>query len=312
VNTKRTTIILSVLLCAAGSSQSLAITYTTIDYPGSTETSAIGIDGGNIVGNYQDLSGEHGFLYDGTKYTPFDVSLAQPYGIDVSGISGNNIVGTYLDLSGITHGFLYNDISATYTTFDDPKGTGTNGSTIGSGIDGGNIVGAYYDAANVSHGFVYDGTKYTTLNDPLGTIGTSALGISGNNIVGDYSPSSNDVHPFLYDGTKYTTFDSPGSINTYAIGISGTNVVGYFGDSSGQHGFLYDYNSAKWTTLDYPLAGASGAIAAGISSGRIVGSYVDSSFVSHGFLATVPEPSTLALLLAGMLMMCGRRRPRMS
>jgi hypothetical protein len=149
VNTKRTTIILSMLLCAAGSSPSLAITYTTIDYPGSTETSATGIDGSNIVGNYQDLSGRHGFLYDGTKYTPFDVSQAQPYGIDVSGISGSKIVGTYLDVAGITHGFLYNDISATYTTFDDPKGTGTNGWTVANGIDGGDIVGAYYDSSNV-------------------------------------------------------------------------------------------------------------------------------------------------------------------
>ena len=36
--------------------------YTTLDVPGASDTSAYGIDGGNIVGYYSDGSGIHGFL----------------------------------------------------------------------------------------------------------------------------------------------------------------------------------------------------------------------------------------------------------
>lgn len=47
-------------------------TWTSLDYPGSTETVAWGITSGNITGTYTDASGQHGFLYDGTTWTSLD------------------------------------------------------------------------------------------------------------------------------------------------------------------------------------------------------------------------------------------------
>ena len=47
-------------------------TYTTLDVPGATHTNAYGIDGGNIVGYYNDGS-YSGFSYDGSTYTALDV-----------------------------------------------------------------------------------------------------------------------------------------------------------------------------------------------------------------------------------------------
>ena len=47
--------------------------YTTLDVPGATSSWAYGIDGDNIVGRYQDGSGnDHGFKYDGTTYTLYE------------------------------------------------------------------------------------------------------------------------------------------------------------------------------------------------------------------------------------------------
>jgi len=79
--------------------------YTTIDYPGASQTKAFGINNaGKIVGWYEDATGVHGFLYDGTTYTTFDypgASWTEAYGINDRG----DIVGRYKDASGTYHGF---------------------------------------------------------------------------------------------------------------------------------------------------------------------------------------------------------------
>jgi probable HAF family extracellular repeat protein len=51
---------------------------------------------------------------------------------------------------------------------------------------------------------------YTTLDDPLGPLGTSAQGINtSGQIAGYYLDSSNSSHGFLYSGGTYTTLDDP-------------------------------------------------------------------------------------------------------
>jgi len=81
-------------------------TYTTLDDPfavGAT-TPALGINStGQIVGNYRNFGGTHGFLYSGGTDTAIDDPLATgvtiAFGINTSG----QIVGDYND--GTTHGF---------------------------------------------------------------------------------------------------------------------------------------------------------------------------------------------------------------
>jgi hypothetical protein len=81
--------------------------YTSLTYPEATgETIAQGISGNNIVGQYWDNSGEHGFLYNGTSWT----TLSYPGSVNTYayGISGNNIVGNYNYGSGMpAHAFIY-------------------------------------------------------------------------------------------------------------------------------------------------------------------------------------------------------------
>jgi len=61
-----------------------------------------------------------------------------------------------------------------------------------------------------------------------------------------------------------------------------------------------------YTTLDVP--GATNTYAYGIDGGNIVGYYFDVSDNRHGFLAVIPEPTTLSLLAVGTLLLCRRRR----
>ena len=180
--------------------------------------------------------------------------------------------------------------------------------TFAYGISGSNIVGTYATSTGV-HGFLYNGSTYTTLDVPFaGEQGTFPYGISGSNIVGHYNDSSNRPHGFLYNGLTYTTLDDPlaGSSGTSATGISGSNIVGYYYDSSSvAHGFIYD--GLNYTTLDDPLGDRS--FINGLDGNNIVGGYVvdasgDALFATdHGFVATVPEPSSLALAVLGVLVL---------
>jgi hypothetical protein len=98
----------------------------------------------------------------------------------------------------------------------------------------------------------------------------------------------------------FTTFDVPGSTATQALGINGAGqIVGRFA-SSGNDSLGFLLSGGIYTTLDAPWANQK-TIADGINdSGVIVGSYLDTNGVYHGFLANaVPEPSGLILLTIG-------------
>jgi PEP-CTERM motif len=293
------------LVLGAGAGTTFGITYTTLDdplaIPGYTEAS--GISGGNIVGAYTDNSFvTHGFLYNGSTYTTLDGPLGTG-DTAALGISGSNIVGYYRGNDNKIHGFLYN--GSTYTTLDAPL---ADFQTYASGISGGKIVGWCVDSAEVDHGFLYDGSTYTTLDGPLGT-GGAAIGISGGNIVGYYGDSIG-LHGFLYDGSTYTTLDDPLAVGvppnnagaTLALGISGGNIVGHYDYSSDPiltSSFLY--NGSTYAKLDDPLA-TDGTYAQGIDGNTIVGVYFDNLGDGiHGFVTTVPEPSSVVLAAFGFL-----------
>jgi probable HAF family extracellular repeat protein len=98
--------------------------YSTIDVPGSTSTSASGINNsGQIVGSY-DVAGpynSHGFLLDSGNYTTLDVPGST--GTYATGINKTGqIVGHYRDAAGNVHGFLFD--SGSYTTAISPLSAG--------------------------------------------------------------------------------------------------------------------------------------------------------------------------------------------
>jgi hypothetical protein len=212
------------------------ITYTTLNVPGGTDTTAHGLDGSTVVGSYNAGGTQHGYSYNGAAYTPFDVpASAQTFAQDVE---GSTIVGIFTDTGdagGHLHGFTYN--GSTYTNLPDhPLGTDQ---TNYAGIFGSTLVGSYNDGGGMSHGFSFDGSTFVTLDYPLATGGTRALGVYGSNIVGSYEDGSGG-HAFLYDGSTYTDLDIPLSPNTSAEGIYGSTVVGtYYDTPAGPvHGFI--------------------------------------------------------------------------
>jgi len=275
-----------------------ATTFTALDLPGY----AHGISGNNIVGYYSDQTGVHGYLYDGSTLTTLD----DPSGTRTFayGVSGGDVVGySWNSSSDTTSAFLYN--GSTYTALTDPSAPS---GVIPYGISGGNIVGVYNNGT--PHGFLYNGSTWTTIDDPLGST-TNPFGVSGSNVVGVYWDSSFTPYGFLYNGSTYTTLSGPlGAVVTLPYGIDGDNIVGYYGDSSGiYHGFLY--NGSTYTTIDDPSetfgGPRNGTWLWGISGSNILGSYWDSSGGLHYFEATVPEPSTFALLGAAAVALIGFR-----
>jgi hypothetical protein len=200
------------LLGAAATAQA-QYTYTTLDDPlGVNGTIAIGISGNNVVGYYNDSSGNNnGFLYNGSTWTTLNYPGA--VGTVAIGISGNNVVGYYfVDSSSYAHGFLYD--GSTWTTLDDPLGL----ATIAYGIDGDNIVGYYTDSSS-GHGFLYDGSTWTTLNYP-GAVGTVTIGISGNNVVGYYVDSSENI-----DGFEASIEPAPEPTTLALAGLGGLSLL---------------------------------------------------------------------------------------
>lgn len=309
-----------VLGCVGQTAMGIDLTWSTLDYPGATDTVLHDISGSDIVGTWEDSNNViHGFLYDGTTWT----TLTYPGGFETNptGICDGMIVGTYVDGGGEKRLFSYD--GTTWSTLTIP---GASGAELHmGGIDGDNTVGHYrfdggFDPPWVTKGFLYDGTTGTDIGS--WTIRTNRFDttlyyatvndISGSQVVGTLEyvniggfPATAKRWGMIYDGSSWSTLTHPDGWDTYFEGISGDNVVGYWRDATSKwHGLLYD--GTTWTTLDYP--GSNGAGAYGIDVDNVVGFYNDASGHHHGFLVTIPEPASLALAALGGLALVRRRR----
>src|SRR5437899_671471 len=109
--------------------------FTTVEDPLATQdTQGQGINNaGQIVGDYADASGVHGFLFTGSSFVTLDDPLArrgtQAFGINDAG----QIVGLFRDASNNAHGFLLS--GGTYFTLDDPLAIPSATGTIARGIN---------------------------------------------------------------------------------------------------------------------------------------------------------------------------------
>lgn len=276
-------------------------TITTLDDPNApTATSSRGTsplsinDNGQIAGfyttgSYDTASVYHGFLYTVASgaWTEIDEPNAGsgefdnsnkegtiPTAINASGV----VTGYYTDSTGTNHGFMYS--AGNYTSFDAPAAANTGHSGLSSGtvpasIDAaGDVTGSYIDSSLVRHGFIRSASGTVTILDAPGANTTSIKGSFGGGFGG-----------------------------TFATGIdpSGSYVSGMYTDSSGlEHGFVYLTGSATFTTFTPPGMTTSttlpiqGVVLGVNASGAVVGSYLDSSEVAHGFEYTptaTPTPT---------------------
>jgi hypothetical protein len=170
---------------ASTTSSALASTFSTIDVPGASSTSAIGInERGDILGSYEAGGIAHGFLLDHGTFSTIDVLGS---GINNRG----DIVGVYIGADFAVHGFLLEH--GTFITIDVPGAIVTQAFGINNG---GQIVGWYIGAFTV-HGFLLEHGTFSTIDVP-GAIATQTFGINNRgDIVGFYIGADGISHGFV-------------------------------------------------------------------------------------------------------------------
>src|SRR5579872_960813 len=268
------------LLCVLTlASPMLAVTFTTIDFPGATSTQVYGINNAGLaVGVFVDTANvTHGFLLNNGSFTTIDypgATLTVAAGIN----NDNQIVGQYNDSAGFGHGFLLE--GGSFTSVDFPPYQ-----TFPTAIsDAGDIVGFCIGTRNDYHGCVSVNGTFHRLDVP-GAVFTVGIGInfSQTKAVGGYGLANGSTRGFVFNNGHFTDVIVPGAQSTAAYGINDVNVViGNFSlpGSPATHGFvLY---AGTFHDADFPGAASTYPINLNNSS-ALVGWYIDKSGVQHGY-----------------------------
>src|ERR1700690_477558 len=272
----------------AAGAQAVTLTYDIVAYPGVDAMQAPrGInDKGHIVGRYVDQSSlQQGFLLQKTTFKPIAVPgtgvSTAPWAINKAGV----VVGRYTTDGGPDyHGFILKD--NTYTTVDYPG-------AVFAGLTGisasGVMVGVYFVQNSVFHGFLLNGGVFAPIDFPSAiTTWVSGINSSGE-MVGYYEAPDGTFHGFTLVNGTYTTLDYPGAIVTDLTGIADRgDIIGAYSTDTGAtyHGFLY--KDGAFPSFDVPYSSNLESTAPqGINNhNQIVGSYVDESGYSLGFVAS--------------------------
>src|SRR6266705_4019830 len=171
------------------------------------------------------------------------------------------------------------------TTFDYP---GTGNSTLPQKINSrGDIVGEYIDSLGVARGFVRfsNGSFSAPIVDPNDTVGfTEGRGINNSGtVVGDYATSDGNQHGFFLSGGTFTEYDVPGATNTVVLGIN--DVADFSGGFDHGTGILQAFLSVGGTLTSFSVPGATLTLAYQLNNSNqlVVGYYLDSSGIPHGY-----------------------------
>src|SRR6476660_7798843 len=171
------------------------------------------------------------------------------------------------------------------TTFDYP-GTGNN--TLPQKInERGDVVGAFIDSSGVTRGFVRfsDGSFSAPIVDPNDIVGfTEGRGINNRRtVVGDYATSDGNLHGFFLSGGTFTGFDVPGAIFTAVLSINNPgDFTGTFSNDDVTQGAFVSVGGTL-TLFSVPAAPFTLAYDINDSKRLVVGYYIDSSGINHGY-----------------------------
>lgn len=259
--------------------------FTTIDYPGATQTNPNAINKQKmIVGTYRDANSVlHGFA----DFNGSFVSIDAPNAVFTSANGINNkgvIVGNFGGQSG-NHGFILHD--GQFTQVDVPGAQSTQLMDIN---DQGVIGGTYVDGNGSIRSFLRFGPNHYRAVEFPGSSYTALNAVNNRlELTGQMSPPF--ISAFLFAGQQWTNFYFPGAFTTTGRGINdNTQVVGIFNPqdpTAPQEGFLRN-SDGTFQEIDFP--GSVGGYAGGINNdGVIVGGYGDSAGGAHGYMAT-PQP----------------------
>ena len=247
----------------------------------SAEGSAHAINkSGNVVGR----DGSKAFFYDGTMHDIGDLGGGSSLAYDVN---DSNVVVGYSSTGSATHAFLYNANAAAPVMIDIGSSLG-NYNQANSINNDGYVVGDYITTAFSNMAALYDGSEWTSLG-ALSDLGgglsaytnSSARGINDNEyVVGfSYDTSLNRLATLWYGGSIY-------NLNDLIVGWVGLEALGLAEIPSITLIEAWDINS-------------SGQIAANAFIGDN----------HYAFLINpVPEPSTMLLLIPGVVGLISARK----
>jgi probable HAF family extracellular repeat protein len=152
------------------------------------------------------------------------------------------------------------------------------------------MVGSYQNqVGGAVHGWLYNGSGFSTL-DVLGTgLDTFARGINDTGQIVGFTQNQVNFqhHGFLFNGSTISTFDVPfaGVTSTEAFGINNDGqIVGNYSQNGTTFGFIKTGNAfTSFNAADF----VPGAIFTQLSdinnNGDLVGFFIDSNLVAHGF-----------------------------
>jgi hypothetical protein len=197
------------------------------------------------------------------------------------------------------------------TTFDYP---GAGNLTLPQKInERGDVVGEFIDSNAVTRGFVRfsDGSFSAPIVDPNDTVGfTEGRGINNSRTVaGDYVISDGTLHSFFLSGGTFTEYDVPGTVQTNLLSINdAASFTGAF-DPDGS-GIFQGFVSVGGTLTSFSVPGALSTFAyeTNNSNQLVVGYYIDSSVVLHGYYRDangalhfpIDPPGSTATVLFGL------------
>jgi parallel beta-helix repeat protein len=260
-----------------------------INYPGSKGTLPYAMnDAGDVVGHYKDERLLwHGFLLRAGKFTTVDYPGAAQtalYGINANG----EIAGVLTDTSNKQHGFLLS--GGKFKTIDVPRAD----QTMPYGLNSkGDVTGMYFLPGDTSkhYGFAMIAGRFTTIDYPLPNDMSCGSWIGDNGEVAGHVQEKNGAyHGYRWKEGKFTLVEFPGAKtgqfwdSIYGINEAG-DILGAYSDARGkQRSFLL--HKGAFTTFDVPGSQRTRATAMN-SSGQVVGMFVDSDGVNHGFFTRV-------------------------
>ena len=317
LNRSKNSLLLStaLLLSCAGSAAHAQSFTNIIDPLNPTFTQALGINGSGTIVGYGNATAFNGFVLTlppipgnftrenfPNPSSPPPTFSTQVVGIDAAG----DTVGFYVDTAGLNHGFT--KIGGTFSTVDRP-GTSFN-QLLGINQNGTEIAG--YSSTNPAGNTLQEAfslvtgtTTYTDINALLvanfgPNFNSQATGVNDAGwVVGFYQPTTSTFTGFVDESGVVSSITFPGSVDTQALGV---NDLGWIvGDYTLADGDMFGFvdKGGAFTTID-PF-GSTAVTANGINDkGNIVGFYTNADGSTMGF-ATVPEPSTWAMMLLGFV-----------
>jgi hypothetical protein len=283
--------------------------------------------GGQYIGVGVNGSTDHATLWN-TSGTPTDLNPAG-YADSYAGTLGGGLFGTQqvgwatVTSGGNDQAFLWSGGAAvallwsgTATSAANLNPSGYTGS-IGSGInamDATQQVGYATNAQGFMHAILWNGSASNYVDLTPGTVGAQALGIGGSQQVG-----IDDEKAALWNGTVASlTFLNPtGYTQSGAYATNGTTQVGEatLTSTNISDAMLWNSSSTNYLDLSTLIPASYGTLQRSYaysidSSGNVYGFFQSASGTNYAveWVASVPEPSCFALLIAASALTLKRRR----